>query len=170
MENNRDNDLEEATIVVSRVSSVNEETITNTDPMNEETVTGDRSKETSVTNTFTEGSGYTPDLPLPPSEIPKLEVVVEQDAVLQVETFVDPEKANEDLRIRPLEKDKDEFIERIKENRPEVRQTTNVLHDASRLLDQSQKRAASQSAGVIIAVVIGALLIGATIAVLVNLN
>lgn len=174
MNENQNNDiddataaLDEATIVVGGLSSVEEETITNSNPMEENTIsstgTGDRELEFSFT-----GTGEP--TPTPTKAIPIVEAVSETDAELKVETFIDPDVANENLRINKVEQTKNlnlpEYDDRIIRTVPS-NSKTNSLNDAAKLMKKNDRRA---KAGIvtIALVILGAALIGSVVAILVT--
>jgi len=156
--------IDEATVVVSGVTSVEEETVTNSKPVEENTIssptrTGDTGQ------TFT-GSAET-SAPVPTRAIPIISEAVQPDAELKVEAFVDPEVALQSQRItkiQPLSEVPSRPAYEVPVPKP------NALNDAAKLMKKNQKRAASQGSTTIILVVVGATLIGATLAILLNGN
>ena len=156
--------IDEATVVVSGVTSVEEETITNSNPVEENTVS-------SPTRTGDTGQSYTGSTeapaPVPTRAIPIVSEEVQPDAELKVETFVDPEVALQAQRITPIQP-LSEVPTRPAYEVPVPK--PNALNDAAKLMKKNQKRAASQGATTIILVIVGATLIGATLAILLNGN
>jgi hypothetical protein len=156
--------IDEATVVVSGVTSVEEETITNSKPMEENTVS-------SPTRTGDTGQSFTGSTeapaPVPTRAIPIVSEEIQPDVELKVETFVDPEVALQAQRvttIQPLSEVPSRPAYEVPVPKP------NALNDAAKLMKKNQKRAASQGSTTLILVVVGATLIGATLAILLNGN
>ncbi|MEY4553747.1 MAG: hypothetical protein RL197_174 [Actinomycetota bacterium] len=156
--------IDEATVVVSGVTSVEEETITNSKPVEENTVS-------SPTRTGDTGQSFTGSTeapaPIPTRAIPIVSEDVQPDIELKVETFVDPEVALQAQRvttIQPLSEVPSRPAYEVPVPKP------NALNDAAKLMKKNQKRAASQGSTTLILVVVGATLIGATLAILLNGN
>ena len=157
--------LDEATLVVGGISSLEEETITNSNPMEENTISSTRTGDTAQETTFT-GTGEP--APTPTSVIPIVQPEPEPDAELKVETFIDPERANESLRLTKVESSEsinipayDDRI--IRTPAPKV----NSLNDAAKLMKKNERRA-KQGIITVVSVILGAALIGAVIAILLN--
>jgi hypothetical protein len=92
---------------------------------------------------------------------------VQTDAELKVETFVNPEVALQAQRIttiQPLSEVPSRPAYEVPVPKP------NALNDAAKLMKKNQQRAASQGATTVILVIVGAILIGATLAILLNGN
>ena len=157
--------IDEATFVVSGTSSVEEETITNSNPLEENTIssptnTGGRLSE----NSFTRSDE--PAAPTPTKLIPIVEPELEPDAVLQIETYVDPDQANLGLKVNKINAPTPQaVIPKFEAPAPKG----NALGDAAKLMKKNERRA-KQGFTTIAAVVIGAALIGATAAILLNGN
>jgi hypothetical protein len=156
--------IDEATVVVSGVTSVEEETITNSKPMEENTVS-------SPTRTGDTGQSFTGSTeapaPVPTRAIPIVSEEIQPDVELKVETFVDPEVALQAQRVttfQPLSEVPSRPAYEVPVPKP------NALNDAAKLMKKNQKRAASQGSTTLILVVVGATLIGATLAILLNGN
>lgn len=159
--------LDEATIVFGGLSSVEEETITNSNPMEENTISSTRTGDTFHEFTFT-GTGEP--APTPTKAIPIVEAIQEPDAELKVETFVNPDVANKKLKITKVEQSEQltipEYDDRIIRTAPPAPKA-NSLNDAAKLMKKNERRA-KQGMTTVIAVIVGAALIGAVIAILLN--
>lgn len=159
--------LDEATIVVGGFNSVEEETITNSNPMDENTISSTRTGEHDSEFSFT-GTGEP--APTPTRAIPIVETPLEPDAALKVEAFIDPDVANETLKINKIEETKNlnlpEYDDRIIRTAP-INPKVNSLNDAAKLMKKNDRRA---KAGIITValVILGAALIGSVAAILVN--
>jgi hypothetical protein len=156
--------IDEATVVVSGVTSFDEETITNSKPVEENTVS-------SPTRTGDTGQSFTGSTeapaPVPTRAIPIVSEEVQPDVELKVETYVDPEVALQAQRvttIQPLSEVPSRPVYEVPVPKP------NALNDAAKLMKKNQKRAARQGSTTLILVVVGATLIGATLAILLNGN
>lgn len=159
-------ELDEATITVSGANGLEEATVTTGGFIEENTQTGDSFGNQPFTGTFTQGpNGFeTTDGPLP--SVPELKAAEEVDAVLKVEEYVDPEKANQEFAIRRLRQENDEFQERVR-NLAASGNVGNPLGDAARLMKVNEKRKKMSGLTVVSLVVVGVLLIGLTVAILV---
>lgn len=161
--------IDEATIVVGGLSSVEEETVTNSNPMEENTISSTRTGESGKDFTFT-GTGEA--APTPTRAIEIVESIPEPDAALNVESFVNPDVANQELKVNKIAQaqvlDIPEYDDRIVRT-PPVSTRPNTLNDAAKLMNKNERRA-KQGMLTVIIVVLGAALIGAVIAVLVNGN
>ncbi len=159
--------LDEATIVVGGFNSVEEETITNSNPMDENTISSTRTGEHDSEFTFT-GTGEP--VPTPTRAIPIVQASPEPDAELKIENFIDPDVANETLKINKIEETKNlnlpEYDDRIIRTAP-INPKVNSLNDAAKLMKKNDRRA---KAGIITValVILGAALIGSVAAILVN--
>jgi hypothetical protein len=159
-------ELDEATITVSGANGLEEATVTTGGFIEENTQTGDSFGNQPFTGTFTQGpNGFeTTDGPIP--SVPELKAAEEVDAVLKVEDFVNPDEANKPFAIRKIEKESDDFQERVK-NKVATGNVGNPLGDAAKLMKVNEKRKKMGGLTVVSLVVVGVLLIGLTIAVLV---
>lgn len=152
--------VDDATIVVKR--QVEEATISFSKPLEENTITG-ASGPQNFTNSFEDS------LPVAPTtEINVVNIeAVEEDAELQIETFINPE---EEIRKTKTQKISSSNIDL---SSPETKSTEtakpkSALHDAQKLMKKNKARSASNSKVALIAVFIGVALIGITLAVLVK--
>lgn len=157
--------LDEATIVVGGFSALEEDTVTNSNPMEENTISSTRTGDTSQENTFT-GTGEP--APTPTTAIPVVQVEPEPDAELRVETFIDPDAANQKLRLTKVESSEPLVIPAyddriVRTPAPKA----NSLNDAAKLMKKNERRA-KQGLITVVSVIIGAALIGAVIAILLN--
>lgn len=152
--------LDDATIVVSR--QVEDATISFSKPVEENTVTG-ASGPQSFTNSF-EGS-----LPTSPtSEINVVGVeVIEEDAQLQIEEFVDPEAEVRKTKTQKISTSNIDLSQPLPKA-TEAAKPKSALHDAQKLMNKNKARSASNSKVAVIAVFIGVALIGLTLAVLIK--
>jgi hypothetical protein len=159
-------ELDEATITVSGANGLEEATVTTGGFVEENTQTGDSFGNQPFTGTFTQGpNGFeATDGPIP--SVPELKVEEEQDAILTVEEYVDPDKANKKFAIRKIKQESDEFQERVK-NKVASGNIGNPLGDAARLMKVNEKRKKMNGLTVVSLVVVGVLLIGLTVAILV---
>ena len=157
--------IDEATFVVSGTSSVEEDTITNSNPLEENTISSPTNTGGHLTeNSFTR-SGE-PAAPTPTKLIPIVEAEPEPDAVLQVETYIDPDQANLGLKVNKIDAPTPEaVIPKFEAPVPKG----NALGDAAKLMKKNERRA-KQGFTTIAIVVLGAVLIGATAAILLNGN
>jgi hypothetical protein len=159
--------LDEATIVVGGLNSVEEETITNSNPINEDTISSTRTGDHDSEFTFT-GTGEP--APTPTRAIPIVQASPEPDAELKVEDFIDPDVANETLRINKVEQTKNlnlpEYDDRIIRTAP-ANTKVNSLNDAAKLMKKNDRRAKTGIITVTL-VILGAALIGSVAAILVN--
>jgi hypothetical protein len=159
-------ELDEATITVSGANGLEEATVTTGGFVEENTQTGDSFGNQPFTGTFTQGpNGFEATDGSIPS-VPELKVEEEQDAILTVEEYVDPAKANQEFAIRRLRPESDEFQERVK-NKVASGNIGNPLGDAARLMKVNEKRKKMNGLTVVSLVVVGVLLIGLTVAILV---
>ena len=159
-------ELDEATITVSGANGLEEATVTTGYFIEENTQAGDGFGNQPFTGTFTQGpNGFeSTDSPLP--SVPELKTQEEQDAVLKVEQYVDPEQANKQFAIRKIKQESDEFQERVK-NKVATGNIGNPLGDAAKLMKVNEKRKKMNGLTVVSLVVVGVLLIGLTVAILV---
>jgi flagellin-like hook-associated protein FlgL len=160
--------LDEATVVVSGKSLLEEATITTSGQIDESTTTAPNGGINShgfgnTTNTF-ETLGEPAPLTRPITTV--IPTVEEPDAEIVVETYVDPDEANEAKKTRRLVSESDELIERLSGNRGTSGASSNRLHEAAERLRAMEKPAKSQSKVALSAAIIGALAIGGLIAIL----
>lgn len=159
-------ELEEATITVSGANGLEEATVTTGGFVEENTQTGDGFGNQPFTATFTEGPNGFETTGDSVESVPELKAMEEVDAVLTVEEYVDPEKANQEFAIRKIRQENDDFQERVK-NKVATGNIGNPLGDASRLMQVNEKRKKMNGLAVVSLVVVGVLLIGLTLAILV---
>jgi hypothetical protein len=168
-------EIDESTFVVDGSSELDESTVSGASNPTENTDTngnsvGYSSDSNGISSTFTDPSANSAPAPLPNAQV-SLPQVEEVDAVLNIETYVDPEEANRDKRERKLVREEDEEISRTL-NGPcvPVAPTSSRMYNESQLMKINERRKRQQGLVVISVAVLGALAIGATLAFLLVSN
>lgn len=149
--------VEDGTIVVKR--QVEDATISFSKPVDENTVTGASGPQT-ITNSFEDS------LPVTPTGTTGA-VVVEEDADLQIEEYVDPEAVIRKTKSQKITTSNINLSEGSVKP-AETPKPKSALHDAQKLMNKNKARSASNSKIAVIAVFIGVALIGLTLAVLIK--
>lgn len=167
-------EIDESTFVVDGNSELDESTVSGASSPTENTDTngnsvGYSSDSNGISSTFTDPSANAAPAPLPTAQV-SLPQVEEVDAVLNIETYVDPEEANRELRERPLEREEDEEISRTLTTSTPRATTTSRQHNESQLMKINERRKRQQGLVVISVAVLGALAIGSTLAFLLVSN
>ena len=158
-------DLDERTIVVGGLSSLEEATITTSGHLDESTTTAPTGHSANAGMPISTNSFET----LPPSTRPITTVtpiVEEEDAVLQIESYQDPDEVNAALKVTKVKPESDELVERLGVRRDAPTPSNNRMHEAAQRLKAMEKKPAkSQGKIAIAAAVIGAVAIGGLVAI-----